>query len=42
MSPDGTKIYVADKGNQENTFQIIDAATNKVTGDILVGINPWG
>jgi len=48
VSPDGTKLYVANSGNLSNiegsgnTTSIIDTATNNVTTTVPVGIGPFG
>ncbi|MDW5549607.1 PKD domain-containing protein [Methanosarcina sp.] len=40
VSPDGTKVYVANRGS--NTVSVIDAATNTVTATMDVGSGPNG
>ena len=40
VSPDGSKVYVANEG--ANTVSVINTATNTVTATITVGTNPYG
>ena len=43
VTPDGTRVYVANCGNNENlgnTVSIIDTATNKVTATVKTGFSP--
>ncbi len=48
VTPDGTKVYVANSGNVSdigssgNTTSVIDTATNTVTAMVPVGIGPLG
>ena len=41
VTPDGTKVYVANSGS-DNTVSVIDTATNTVTATVTVGITPMG
>ena len=40
VSPDGTKVYVANEGS--NNVSVIDTATNTVTATVTVGKSPYG
>ena len=40
VSPDGTKVYVANEYG--NTVSVIDTATNTVTATVNVGSGPFG
>lgn len=40
ITPDGSKVYVANKG--DNSISIVSTASNMVTGTVSVGASPWG
>ena len=40
VSPDGTKVYVANESSSSNTVSVINTATNTVSATIPVGSNP--
>jgi YVTN family beta-propeller protein len=40
VSPDGKLVYVST--GRGGTVEVLDAATNKVTGSVKVGARPWG
>lgn len=40
VTPDGTKVYVANSGS--NGVSIIDTSTDKVVATLNVGVYPWG
>jgi YVTN family beta-propeller protein len=42
ITPDGTRVYVANSGSGAYNVSVIDTAANKVVASVAVGTTPFG
>jgi YVTN family beta-propeller protein len=42
ITPNGSKVYVANRGGPSGSISVIDTGSNTVSGTIPVGLAPWG